>query len=247
MPEIPREPPPSLRRALELGAATPVADPGPGGPTSTGPVTPPPFALGADLLADAASLAAPLSARWHPHVLEAAERFAFGSPARLAMWIAQCGHESGGFKRLVENLNYSADALRKTWAQRFPTDEVAQRYARQPERIANYVYADRIGNGSEASGDGWKYRGRGLIQITGRENYRACGAALGVDLEAEPDLLASDRWAALSAGWFWDVKKLGPPADAGNLELVTRRINGGLKGLEDRRERWERAKRALGA
>lgn len=203
-------------------------------------------ALSIASLSTAASMTAADAARWLPHVGEAAARFDFTAPPRLAMWIAQCGHESLGFRTLVENLNYSAPALRTTWPTRFPTDSMAVEYARQPEKIANHVYANRMGNGPPASGDGWRFRGRGLIQLTGRDNYRTCGAALGVDLEAEPDLLATPRFAALSAGWFWQSRGLGLLADAGDILAVTKRINGGTHGLADRTARWQRAKTALG-
>lgn len=196
-------------------------------------------------LATATGLNADAALRWYPHIQETAKRFDFQEPKRLAMWLAQCGHESGGFKRLVENLNYSAEGLTKTWPKRFPTLAAAQSYARQPEKIANRVYASRIGNGDEASGDGWRFRGRGLIQVTGRENYKACGAALGVDLLERPELLETERYAALSAGWFWDSRKLNAPADAGDIEAVTKKINGGTTGLADRKARWAQTTDAL--
>lgn len=194
----------------------------------------------------ATGMSAVSAARWLPHVLEAAARFDFAEPRRLAMWLAQCAHESLGFSVLVENLNYSAEALRRTWPTRFPDVATANAYARKPERIANRAYGGRMGNGPEDSGDGWRFRGRGLIQLTGRDNYRACGAALSVDLEADPDLLAAERYAALSAGWFWDSRALNAFADAGDVAGVTRKINGGTIGLVDRMARWEKAKRAMG-
>lgn len=203
--------------------------------------------LSVETFAAAAGLSPELAARWHPHVLEAAGRFGFLAPPRLAMWIAQCGHESQSFRRTEENLNYSAEALRRTWPIRFPSHVLAQQFTRKPEAIANYVYADRLGNGPEASGDGWRFRGRGLIQVTGRANYRACGTALAVDLEAAPELLATDYLAALSAGWFWDSRGLNVFADRGDVREVTHRINGGFHGIEDRTARWARAKTALGA
>lgn len=196
----------------------------------------------------AAGLSANDAARWHPHVLETAERFDINTVARLSMFLAQCAHESAGFTRLVENLNYRPATLMRVWPKRFPNIEAARKYAHAPEKLANYVYANRadLGNGDEASGDGWRFRGRGLIQITGRSNYEACGLALGVDLLTSPDILATDRYAALSAGWFWHRRGLNYLADAGEFETVTRRINGGTTGLADRRLRWERARDALG-
>lgn len=199
-----------------------------------------------EAFARAADIPPDLAARWHPHVMEAASRFDFMAPSRLAMWIAQCGHESASFRRVEENLNYRASQLRAVWPRRFPTEEKALAFAHQPERIANHVYAGRLGNGPEASGDGWRFRGRGLVQVTGRSNYRACGAALGLDLEDAPELLATDLYAALSAGWFWDSRGLNGFADRGDVEGATKRINGGLTGLTDRRARYERAAEALG-
>jgi putative chitinase len=119
--------------------------------------------------------------------------------------------------------------------------DVAQPYHRNPEKIANKVYADRMGNGDEASGDGFKYRGRGLIQLTGKDNYRACGDALGVDLVENPDLVSSPQYAALSAGWFWDKNKLNQFADANDMTTLTKRINGGTHGLDDRVARTQHA------
>jgi putative chitinase len=143
----------------------------------------------------------------------------------------------------VENLNYSADALLRTWPSRFNA-ETAAKMARKPEAIANYVYGGRLGNG--ADGDGWKYRGRGLIQLTGKGNYRAAGIALGLDLIGNPDLLEKPEAASLSAAWFWKTNGLNALADANDVAVVTRKINGGLNGLSDRLERFDRAARALG-
>lgn len=184
--------------------------------------------------------------QWLPHIEEAAERFRISTPARLAMFLAQVGHESQGFRRLTENLNYSDAGLCQTWPSRFPTLADAMPYHRQPERIANKVYANRMGNGDEESGDEWRYRGRGLIQLTGRDNYAACAEALGVDLLAYPDLLTDRAYAALSAGWYWQMRGLNPLADAGEIELVSRRINGGEHGLAERAALWKRARLALG-
>lgn len=177
---------------------------------------------------------------WLRPIRSACDRFEINTPLRVAAFIAQCAHESGGFTRLVENLNYSADALIRVWPKRFPTMEIALRYHRQPEKIANSVYASRMGNGPESSGEGWKYRGRGLKQLTGKSNYTACGHALGVDLVASPDLLLNPEFASLSAGWFWKTNNCSPLAEAREFELLTKRINGGLIGLSDRRSRYER-------
>jgi putative chitinase len=142
-------------------------------------------------------------------------------------------HESGGFKLLKENLNYSAKGLVATWPSRFPNEEYAEEYARKPDRIANKVYLGRMGNTED--GDGAKYIGRGLIQLTGKENYANCGLGLGVDLVGNPDWLATPKYAALSAGWYWNKRNLNADADAGNIESMTRKINGGNIGIADRK------------
>lgn len=186
----------------------------------------------------AVGLSATDAALWYPHVTEAAKRFDFEAPLRLAMWLAQCGEESDGFRHLTENLNYSAHALRANWPTHFPTDQIADRYARQPEKIANRAYANRMGNGDEASGDGWRFRGRGLVQITGRNNVRACGRALKADLESSPDMLLQPSLAALSAGWYWSVRGLNAYADRGDVAGATKVINGGNAGLAERNRRY---------
>lgn len=196
-------------------------------------------------------LAGDLSA-WIPALAEAMPRFAIDNDYRAAAFLAQTAHESGQFKRLSENLNYSAKGLCATWPKRFPSLAFAQRYERQPQKIANYVYANRLGNGSEASGDGWRYRGRGLIQLTGRANYRATAQAIGQPLEQEPELLQQAEVAALSAAQFWQSRGLNELADDRNDDdndedfvQITRIINGGTVGLKDRREFWARAWNAL--
>jgi putative chitinase len=142
-------------------------------------------------------------------------------------------HESGGFKFLRENLNYSAKALMNTWPSRFPDADIAEQYARQPEKIANKVYSGRMGNTED--GDGAKYIGRGLIQLTGKDNYKAFGEAIGEDLVANPQLVEEPRYAALSAGWFWNKRGLNALADAMDIETLTKRINGGSIGIDDRK------------
>lgn len=161
---------------------------------------------------------------------------------RVSAFLAQMGHESADFTRLTENLNYSAEGLVKTWPKRF-TAETAKAYNRKPEKIANKVYADRMGNGDEASGDGWKYRGRGIIQITGKNNYIAFSNARfdNLHLLDEPDYLLTTIGAVESACWFWKTNNLNETADAQNMTLITKRINGGTHGLEDRLKRYERA------
>ena len=161
---------------------------------------------------------------------------------RVAAFIAQIGHESGQLTRLVENLNYSADALQKTWPSRFNA-ELAKSVARKPEQIANIAYGNRMGN--TEPGDGWKYRGRGLIQITGKDNYRACGEALGLDLIDYPELLERPQHAAMSAAWFWASNGLNSLADKGDLTKITQRINGGQNGAADRQALYAKALKVL--
>jgi putative chitinase len=155
-------------------------------------------------------------------------------------------HESGSFRYNTENLNYSAKALRSVFGKYFPSDELANAYARKPEKIANRVYGNRMGNGTEESGDGWKYRGRGLIQLTGHDNYRRCGEGIGLNLEEEPDQVADNPAISVKAvGWFWKTNNLNQYADADDIKIITKRINGGYHGLEDRMEFLERARSVL--
>ena len=171
--------------------------------------------------------------RWTDALNNALIRWDISTPARVIAFLAQCGHESGGFKHLVENLNYSAAALRATWPARFSAaDAVAME--RKPERIAERAYGGRMGNGPEGSGDGFRYRGRGIIQLTGRDNYKRAGDAIGLDFVAQPELLEQPDWAASSAGWFWATNGCNALADAGDFLAVTKRINGGTNGLADR-------------
>ncbi|RBH54796.1 MULTISPECIES: glycoside hydrolase family 19 protein [Pseudomonas] len=165
---------------------------------------------------------------------------------RVAAFLAQVGHESGQLQHVVENLNYDAQALVATWPSRF-TPALAAQVARQPEQIANIVYASRMDNGDASSGDGWNYRGRGLIQITGRSNYRQCSLGLFGDerLLQQPELLEQPQWAAESAAWFWEQQGLNALADADQFNSITRKINGGLNGLEDRLQIWARARAVL--
>lgn len=170
-------------------------------------------------------------------------RFKIDSPVRRAAFLAQVGHESGHLRRLVENLNYSAEGLAGTWPSRFRgrdgrPNELAARIARRPRDIANVVYADRMGNGPASSDDGWRYRGRGLIQLTGRDNYRACAKGIGQNLEDFPELLEMPEWAVLSAAWFWSRHELSELADAGRFEAITRKINGGTHGQAERLALW---------
>lgn len=165
---------------------------------------------------------------------------------RQQMFLAQCAHESEGFTKFEENLNYSAEGLMKTWPNRFTTFSLAAEYARKPEHIANFVYANRLGNGNEASGDGWKYRGRGAIQLTGKTNYRLAGVALEYPLERYPQDLVTATYCTQAACWFWVSKGLNALADAGQFDATTQRINGGQVGKDDRHKWWDKFKTLVG-
>jgi len=182
--------------------------------------------------------------KWLGPLEETFAKYDISTPARQACFIGQCAHESGNFKTLQENLNYSAEGLMKTWPSRFATKEIADQYARQPAKIAGKVYNGRLGNTSEEEAS--MYLGRGLIQLTGRENYANCGTALGIDFIGNPNLLIEPKYAALSAGWFWNKKGLNSLADTADIETMTKRINGGLIGLEDRKAKIAKALAALG-
>ena len=211
----------------------------------------------------AAKIKRDVAERWLPHVQKALERFGIHSERQVAAWIAQTAHESGGYTMLVENLNYRAATMAVCWPARFAVknpdgtwakDEkggkVPNKFAlaleRKPEALANVVYSSRMGNGPTESGDGWAFRGRGLKQLTGRDNVTRCGMALGVDLAANPDLLLQPEYAALSAAWFWSVNKCGPLADANDFVGLTKKINGGTIGLADRQARYEAVLASLG-
>ena len=168
---------------------------------------------------------------------DTAAKFQITTPLRLAHFLAQCGHESGGFRATQENLNYSAKGLAGIFKKYFPTEAAATPYARQPQKIASKVYGGRMGNGPESSGEGYKFRGRGYIQLTGKENYTAFGKSIGEDMTANPDVVAS-KYALLSAAWFFSKNGLHKMADEGASDLVvtkiTKRVNGGTIGLPDR-------------
>ena len=194
----------------------------------------------------AADISAGLAARWFPHIDAAMKEFGITAATDQAMFIAQTAHESGGFRQVVESLNYTPGALVTVFGKRITQQQANAlgRTTQQPARqdaIANLVYASRLGN--KASGDGWKYRGRGLIQITGLDNYRACGAALKLDLVTKPELLELELQAARSAAWFYTSK--GCMAYGADVYRVTQIINGGLNGIDDRKVRYNKARAAL--
>lgn len=187
-----------------------------------------------------------------PFVADFEQRYGINTPLRKAHFYAQLAHESGGFKQTSENLNYSAAGLLKVFGKYFPTMEEAEKYAKKPKAIANKVYANRMKNGNEASGDGYKFRGRGLIQITGKANYLAISADLGVDFVAYPDLLTRPQYLLEAAGWFWNKKdksgfNLNHYADKNEVKTITKRINGGTNGLADRINKTAKLKQIMGA
>ena len=187
-----------------------------------------------------------IDTKWLQPLEDTFAKYDINTPERQAAFIGQCAHESGNFKTLEENLNYKPEALMRVWPSRFPDLATAMKYAHNPEAIANKVYGGRMGNGPEETGDGWKYHGRGLIQLTGKENYANCESSIGVDLLSNPNLLNTPEYAALSAGWFWNKKGLNALADAGDFETMTKRINGGTLGLEDRKAKIAKALSVLG-
>lgn len=177
---------------------------------------------------------------WFNALAEHLPQFEINTPARVAGFISQCQHESGDFTLLQENLNYGAKGLMGTFHKYFLTEDVALQYERKPEMIANRVYSSRMGNGDEHSGDGWKYRGRGLLQLTGKSNYAQCSHDLFHDetLVEDPDLLRTPEYAVLSACWFWKKNNLNAICDTGDVVALSKRINGGTIGLDDRISHW---------
>ena len=171
---------------------------------------------------------------WYQALQQLLPQYEINTTDRIAAFLAQCAHESGGFVFIKENLNYRWQSLRKTFPKYFPTDALAQQYEKQPERIANRVYANRMGNGPEESGDGWRFCGRGLIQLTGRENYTRFGNSLNMTAEEALEYMETFEGAAQSACWFWESNNLNKWADSNDLVTLTKRINGGTNGLEDR-------------
>jgi putative chitinase len=201
-------------------------------------------------------------AKWLQAVIDTCVEFEINTPQRIAGFLAQTSHESGGYTMLTENLNYRAATLAACWPNRFavmgadkkPIKEngklvptaVANSIAGKPELIANLVYSSRMGNGPAESGEGWAYRGRGLKQLTGKFNYEKCGLGLGIDLVGNPDLLLEPMYAARSAGWFWKTNSLSTFADKGDITGMTKRINGGVIGLAERQAKYDRCLKAMG-
>ncbi len=188
-----------------------------------------------------------IDAKWLKPLNDTFAKYGMDTAVRQASFIGQCGHESNNFKTLEENLHYSTKGLMATWPSRFPDAVTAEKYANNPEAIANKVYGGRADLGNTEDGDGWKFHGRGVIQLTGRANYTNCGEALGQSFSTDPGLLLEPEWACMSAGWFWNKKGLNTLADSEDWATITKRINGGLIGLSDRIERTHKAMDILGA
>jgi putative chitinase len=185
---------------------------------------------------------------WFDAIYSILPEYGINTPRRVAAWLAQCAHESNNFRSLRENLNYRAVTLRRVFPKYFPTDQIAQEYASRPDRqsaIANRVYANRMGNGDEASGDGWRYLGRGLIQLTGKNNYTLFAASIETPLEEIPEYLQTFEGAVQSACWFWEQNNINQFADTGDILNMTRRINGGTIGLDDRIKHYNHALKAM--
>ena len=190
----------------------------------------------------------PYVKQWHNALSQLLPDYEINTAERIAAFVAQCAHESGGFTALKENLNYKAATLRKIFPKYFPDDATAAHYANLPnkqEAIANKVYANRMGNGSEESGDGFRFCGRGLIQLTGRDNYSWFAASLSITVEEASEYLQTFEGAAQSACWFWETNSLNRWADAGDILTLTKKINGGTIGLEDRKKHYEHALHVL--
>ena len=183
---------------------------------------------------------------WYEALEQILPDYDINTPQRVAAFIAQCAHESGGFKFIKENLNYKAASLRKVFGKYFPNDQIAAEYAQKPEKIANRVYANRMGNGPEESGDGWRYCGRGLIQLTGKSNYENYAMSLEISVEEASEHLLTFEGCVQSAAWFWENNNLNVLADKGDILTMTKRINGGTIGLEDRIKHYNHACHILG-
>lgn len=184
---------------------------------------------------------------WYNALCEILPVYEINTPERVAAWLAQCAHESGYFKFLKENLNYRAESLLKTFPKYFTTLEEAKQYEKQPEKIANRVYANRMGNGDESTGDGFRYLGRGLIQLTGKNNYTIFAASINTPLDQIPEYLQTFEGAVQSACWFWEQNSLNKFADNRDIVTMSKRINGGTIGMEDRLMKYEKCLKMFGA
>jgi len=183
---------------------------------------------------------------WHSAMDRCLPDYDINTPQRIAMFVAQCAHESGNFRVLKENLNYRAESLTKVWPRYFPNLDIAKQYAHKQEAIANRAYANRMGNGPEESGDGWRYCGRGLIQLTGKDNYTRFAISIETPVEEIPAYLGTFEGAVQSACWFWETNNLNQWCDQGDVMTVTKKINGGTLGLADRQKHYQHALHVLG-
>ena len=188
----------------------------------------------------------PYVEQWYNALSQLFPDYEINTPQRIAAFMAQCAHESGEFMFLSENLNYKAASLRKIFGKYFTDDATAQAYEKKPEKIANRIYANRMGNGPEESGDGYKFCGRGLIQLTGKDNYTFFAGSLGIKVEEAAEYMKTFEGAAQSACWFWENNNLNQWADKGDILTLTKRINGGTIGLDDRIKHYEHALHVLG-
>ena len=186
-----------------------------------------------------------IGAEWVNPLNETFQKFNILTPRQQGAFLGQCGHECGNFKVLEENLNYRAATLMKLWPKRFPTQEIANSYEKNPKKIANMVYSSRMGNRDEASGDGYRFRGRGCIQLTGHANYFHASQACGTDFVMNPDLVATPKYAAITAGWFWSTHNCNALSEGQDWIGLTKKINGGTIGLKERIEHTERAIQVL--
>jgi putative chitinase len=183
---------------------------------------------------------------WHHALEQLLPDYGIDTEKRIAAFVAQCAHESGEFTMIKENLNYRWETLRRIFPKYFPTDDLAKQFAGKPEAIANKVYANRMGNGDEASGDGYRYSGRGLIQLTGKDNYFWFAESIGITPEEASEYMGTFEGAAQSACWFWETNNLNKWADQGDIETLTRKINGGTIGIDDRKKHYAHALHVLG-
>ena len=188
----------------------------------------------------------PYADHWFEALCEILPDYDINTVPRVAAFLAQTAHESGGYRAIKENLNYKAESLMRVWPRNFPNMEIARAYEKQPEKIANRAYANRMGNGDEASGDGWKFCGRGLIQLTGKDNYTRYAQSLEIGLDEASEHLTTFEGCVQSAAWFWEANNLNQWADSGDMLTLTKRINGGTLGLDDRIKHYNHALHVLG-
>jgi len=189
----------------------------------------------------------PYADHWYEALCRILPDYDINTVPRVAAFLAQTAHESGNYRAIKENLNYKAESLMRVWPRYFPSMEIAKAYEKKPEKIANRAYANRMGNGPEESGDGWRYCGRGLIQLTGKDNYTRYAQSLEISVEEASEHLTTFEGCVQSAAWFWEANNLNQWADSGDILTLTKRINGGTLGLADRQKHYDHALHVLGA